>query len=111
MIQFVEHAPQEGPYAIGSALAAAGLPMRVCRTWAGELVPDTVDDLVALVVMGGPTAAYDDFPSRTAELAQSRAALKAEVPVLACAWARSCWRSRGAVPPGPAPARRSAGAP
>ncbi len=32
MIQIVEHAPHEGPYAIGSALKAAGLPTRVCRT-------------------------------------------------------------------------------
>lgn len=82
MIQVVEHAPQEGPYAIGTALVATGLPVRVCRTWAGDRVPETAEDLVALVVMGGPTAAYDDFPSRTAELALPRAALEAEVPVL-----------------------------
>ncbi|MFE8017212.1 methyltransferase domain-containing protein [Streptomyces antibioticus] len=82
MIQIVEHAPQEGPYAIGAALDAAGLPVRVCRTWAGERVPETADDLVALVVMGGPMAAYEDFPGRTAELALLRAALEAEVPVL-----------------------------
>ncbi|SDP80154.1 hypothetical protein SAMN04487981_14226 [Streptomyces sp. cf386] len=31
----VEHAPREGPYAIGTALKAAGLPVRVYRTWAG----------------------------------------------------------------------------
>ncbi|MEV7394371.1 methyltransferase domain-containing protein [Streptomyces sp. NPDC091215] len=82
MIQIVEHTPQEGPYAIGTALEAAGLPLRVCRTWAGDPVPDTTDGLVALVVMGGPMAAYADFPSRTAELALLRAALDAEVPVL-----------------------------
>ncbi|MFD4557973.1 methyltransferase domain-containing protein [Streptomyces sp. NPDC058469] len=82
MIQIVEHAPQEGPYAIGAALEAAGLAMRVCRTWAGDPVPDTADDLVGLVVMGGAMAAYEDFPSRSAELALLRAALAAEVPVL-----------------------------
>ncbi|MFF7469185.1 methyltransferase domain-containing protein [Streptomyces sp. NPDC008092] len=82
MIQIVEHAPGEGPYAIGTAIEAAGLPVRVCRTWAGDRVPDTVDDLVGLVVLGGPTAAYADFPGRTAELALLRAALAAEVPVL-----------------------------
>lgn len=82
MIQIVEHAPHEGPYAIRTALAAAGLPVRVCRTWAGDPVPDTADDLVALVVMGGAMAAYEDFPSRTAELVLLRAALEAGVPVL-----------------------------
>ncbi|MEU6608808.1 methyltransferase domain-containing protein [Streptomyces shenzhenensis] len=82
MIQIVEHAPQEEPYAIRTALEAAGLSVRVCRTWAGDRVPDTADDLVGLVVMGGPMAAYEDFTSRTAELALLRAALEAEVPVL-----------------------------
>lgn len=83
MIQIVEHAPHEGPYAIGTALEAAGLPTRVCRTWAGDPVPDRADDLVGLVVMGGATAAYEDFPGRSAELALLRAALDAEIPVLA----------------------------
>ena len=82
MIQIVEHAPKEGPYALGAALEAAGLPTRVCRTWAGDRVPDTTDDLVGLVVMGGTMAAYEDFPGRSAELALLRAALDAEIPVL-----------------------------
>ncbi|MFJ6892505.1 methyltransferase domain-containing protein [Streptomyces hokutonensis] len=82
MIQIVEHAPHEGPYAVGVALRAAGLPTRVCRTWAGDPVPDTADDLVGLVVMGGAMAAYEDFPGRDAELALLRAALDAEIPVL-----------------------------
>ncbi|MEV0183450.1 methyltransferase domain-containing protein [Streptomyces sp. NPDC050625] len=82
MIQIVENAPHEGPYAMGAACESAGLPVRVCRAWAGDRVPDTVDDMVALVVMGGPMAAYGDFPGRGAELALLRAALEAEVPVL-----------------------------
>jgi GMP synthase-like glutamine amidotransferase/SAM-dependent methyltransferase len=82
VIQIVEHAPKEGPYALGAALEAAGLPTRVCRTWAGDRVPDTADDLVGLVVMGGTMAAYEDFPGRSAELALLRAALDAEIPVL-----------------------------
>ncbi|MFE7029035.1 methyltransferase domain-containing protein [Streptomyces sp. NPDC057621] len=81
----VQHLPHEGPYALGTALAAAGLPVRVCRTWAGDPVPESPAGLAALVVMGGPMAAYDDspaFPTRAAELALLRAALDAEVPVL-----------------------------
>ncbi|MFE7278352.1 methyltransferase domain-containing protein [Streptomyces sp. NPDC057623] len=78
----VQHAPHEGPYAIGTALAAAGLPVRVCRTWAGDPVPESPTGLAALVVMGGPTAAYEDFAGRSAELALLRSALEAEVPVL-----------------------------
>ncbi|MFD5656114.1 methyltransferase domain-containing protein [Streptomyces hirsutus] len=78
----VEHASPEGPYAIATALEAAGLQMRVCRTWAGDEVPDTLTGVAALVVMGGPMAAYENFSGRAAELALLRAALEAEVPVL-----------------------------
>lgn len=81
----VQHLLHEGPYAIGTALEAAGLPVRVCRTWAGEPVPESPAGLAALVVMGGPMAAYDDSPAfatRAAELSLLRAALEAEVPVL-----------------------------
>lgn len=84
-VLIVQHLPHEGPYAIGTALEAAGLPVRVCRVWAGDPVPESPDGLAALVVMGGPMAAYDDasaFPTRAAELALLRAALAAEVPVL-----------------------------
>lgn len=81
----VQHLPHEGPYAIGTALEAAGLPVRVCRTWADDPVPESPAGLAALVVMGGPMSAYDDSPAfatRAAELSLLRAALEAEVPVL-----------------------------
>lgn len=80
----VQHLAEEGPYAIGDALAAAGLAVRVCRVWAGDLPPESPDGFEALVVMGGPTAAYsdDDFPTRMAEVALLRSALAAGVPVL-----------------------------
>ncbi|MFE3737868.1 methyltransferase domain-containing protein [Streptomyces sp. NPDC059134] len=80
----VQHVRGEGPYAIGEALAAAGLPMRLCRVWAGDPLPESLAGVEALVVMGGPAAAYrdDGFPTRRAELALLREALAAEVPVL-----------------------------
>ncbi|KAB1142350.1 methyltransferase domain-containing protein [Streptomyces luteolifulvus] len=84
-VLIVQHLPHEGPYAIGTALEAAGLPVRVCRIWAGDPVPESPSELAALVVMGGPMAAYDDSPvlvTRASELALLRGALGAEVPVL-----------------------------
>ncbi|MFE7397539.1 hypothetical protein [Streptomyces sp. NPDC057557] len=77
----VQHMPHEGPYAIGTALEAAGLLVRVCRTWAGDPVPESSAGLAALVMMGGPMAAYDyspAFPTRAAELTLLRFALEAE---------------------------------
>lgn len=78
----LEHAPQESRYVIARALESAGQKVRVCRTWAGDHIPDTLADVVALVVMGGPMTAYADFPGRMRELALLRAALEADVPVL-----------------------------
>ncbi|MCX5086285.1 methyltransferase domain-containing protein [Streptomyces sp. NBC_00401] len=80
----VQHVRAEGPYALGEALVAAGLRLRVCRVWAGDPLPESLAGVEALVVMGGPMAAYSDdgFPTRGAELALLREALAAEVPVL-----------------------------
>lgn len=80
----VEHVPGEGPYAIGPALDAAGLRTRLCRVWAGDVLPESLVGIKALVVMGGPMAGHSDdaFPTRGAELALLRAALAADVPVL-----------------------------
>ncbi|WP_435861843.1 methyltransferase domain-containing protein [Streptomyces niveus] len=56
----VEHVPGEGPYAIGPALDAAGLRTRLCRVWAGDVLPESLVGIEALVVMGGPMAAHSD---------------------------------------------------
>ncbi|MFB7757888.1 gamma-glutamyl-gamma-aminobutyrate hydrolase family protein, partial [Streptomyces sp. NPDC056121] len=52
--------------------------------WAGDPLPESLAGVEALVVMGGPMAAYSDdgFPTRGAELTLLREALAAEVPVL-----------------------------
>ena len=80
----VQHLEPEGPVLIGSALAAAGVDVTVVRTDRGDAVPDAVDGIDGLVVMGGPTSARSDdgFPSRRAEIALLRAALDAGVPTL-----------------------------
>ncbi|MFE2939241.1 methyltransferase domain-containing protein [Streptomyces sp. NPDC059255] len=80
----VQHGREEGPYAIGEALAAAGLRVRLCRVAAGDPLPGSLAGVEALVITGGPAAAHHDAGSAThhAELALLRAALAAEVPVL-----------------------------
>jgi hypothetical protein len=66
----VQHVPTEGPCAIGVALEAAGLELRVYRVWAGDVLPRDLSGVEALVVPGGPMSAYSDdgFPTRQAEL-------------------------------------------
>lgn len=76
------HAPHEGPGLIGPGL---GVPYRV-RTVLDDPAPELppVDQLSALVVMGGPMDADDvaGHPGLTAERALIAAAVAADVPVL-----------------------------
>jgi GMP synthase-like glutamine amidotransferase len=66
----VQHVEPEGPYAIGDALAAAGVVADIRRVDVGEPLPLDVANFAGVVVMGGPMAAHSDrgFPSREAEL-------------------------------------------
>jgi len=66
----VQHVEPERPYAIGDALAAAGVTVDLRRVFAGEPLPADVAGFGGLVVMGGPMSAHRDegFPTRRAEL-------------------------------------------
>ncbi|HVX22644.1 MAG TPA: type 1 glutamine amidotransferase [Acidimicrobiales bacterium] len=83
----VQHVAPEGPYAVGDALAAAGVDVDVRRVFAGDRLPDGaggLDGLDGLVVMGGPMSATTDdgFPTRRAELALLADAVARQRPVL-----------------------------
>ena len=80
----VQHVPPESAYAIGDAMVAQGIAVDVCRMFAGDRVPASVEGIDGLVVMGGPMSASEDtdFPSRRAELALLAAAVDAEIPTL-----------------------------
>ncbi len=55
----VQHVAHEGPGAVGTALAAAGLAVRVVRPDLGEALPGP-DEPAGLVVLGGPMGVHDD---------------------------------------------------
>ena len=80
----VQHVEPEGPYAIGDALAAAGVDVVRCRTYASEPVPGRASDFDGLVVMGGPMSAVSDvgFPTRRQEIALVADALDVALPTL-----------------------------
>jgi GMP synthase-like glutamine amidotransferase len=80
----VQHLEPEAPYAIGEALADAGVVTDVRRVYDGEPLPPDLADVDGLVVMGGPMSAGSDegFPSRPAELALLEDALGRGVPTL-----------------------------
>ncbi len=70
----VQHVEPEGPYAIGDALAAAGVAVDLRRVDVGEPLPPDAADYAGVVVMGGPMAAHDDrgFPTRARRARPSR---------------------------------------
>jgi len=80
----VQHLEPESAYAIGEALAAAGIDVDQRRTDLAEPLPETLDGFGGLVVMGGPMAADSDdgFPSRHHEIALLAEAVELGLPTL-----------------------------
>lgn len=80
----IQHVEAESSFAIGEALAAAGVQIDVRRVHADEPLPVGLVDHDALVVMGGPMSARSDrcFPTRRQELALLAEALELGRPTL-----------------------------
>lgn len=77
----LEHIAGEDTGAIGTWLQAAGVDLDVVRLHAGDRLPaELTQD--ALVVMGGPQAAYDNDRGQLNEVAFIAAALAAGTPIL-----------------------------
>ncbi|MGH3714454.1 MAG: type 1 glutamine amidotransferase, partial [Micromonosporaceae bacterium] len=80
----IENAPSDPVCRLGDWLTGAGLGLDVVRPYAGDPLPDSLTDHAALVVMGGPQAAYrDDEPWFDAERKLMRRAVAERVPTLA----------------------------
>ncbi len=56
----VQHTDSEGAARLGDWLIAAGLELTAVRPYAGESLPQSLDRYAALLVLGGPQAAYAD---------------------------------------------------
>jgi GMP synthase-like glutamine amidotransferase len=95
----LQHAETEAAFAVGDALAAAGVTLDVRRPYQGDTIPTSAAGLQGLVAMGGVMSAASDegFPSRGAELALLRDAVDLGVPVLGvCLGAQLLARAGGA---------------
>ncbi|MFD9366141.1 methyltransferase domain-containing protein [Streptomyces sp. NPDC060020] len=82
-VVILEHAPAGSPVAVGAALAAARLDIRVYRAGEGDL-PEDLTGVDAVVVTGGTAGSLsgEGAPAHAAELELLRGALATEVPVL-----------------------------
>jgi GMP synthase-like glutamine amidotransferase len=56
----VEHEDGTGPAQVGERLAGQGLLIDLCRPWAGDELPRTLDAHDALLVLGGSMGPYDE---------------------------------------------------
>ncbi len=80
----VQHLAPESPWAIGDALASAGIAVDLRRADLGDPIPPSAADHAGLVVMGGPMSALSDdgFATRRAELALLSDAMESGKPTL-----------------------------
>jgi len=79
----VTHTESEGPGHLASWLPSAGLALDVVAPWRGEALPTSLDGYAALVVMGGPQAAYDgSLPWELETLGLLRTGVSAALPTL-----------------------------
>jgi len=56
----IEHESHAGPEMFGPWLAEAGVAVEICRPYAGDVIPDSVED-GGLMVLGGSMGACDDL--------------------------------------------------
>ena len=76
----LQHVPYETQGSIGDHMRAHDIAFDVVRLWEPYVLPD-LSRYAALIVMGGPMAVYEDFPSKKDELALIKAAI-GTVPML-----------------------------
>ncbi len=96
----VQHVEAEPAWAVGDALARAGIELDVCRVFAGDPLPPDLGGHAGIVVMGGPMSAASDhgFPTRAAEVALVREAIERAVPTLGvCLGAQVLARAAGGL--------------
>ena len=81
-IRIFRHIACEGPGYFGHVLERRNRPFELIKIDAGETVPDTLDDVAALVFMGGPMSVNDELPWIGQALDLIRRAADRNIPVL-----------------------------
>jgi len=81
-ILIFRHFPTEGPGYFAWFLDRQGIPHRTINIDEGEPVPESIDEISGLVLMGGPMSVNDSLPWIPKVLQLIRAAVTADVPVL-----------------------------
>ncbi|MEJ2179485.1 MAG: type 1 glutamine amidotransferase [Gammaproteobacteria bacterium] len=81
-IAIFRHLECEGPGYLADFLDQHNLPHTLVRIDQNDPVPTTIDDISALVFMGGPMSVNDDLPWISKELTLIQQAAKQDMPML-----------------------------
>lgn len=81
-IRIFRHIACEGPGYFGTFLENYNIPFELVCIDAGEIPPPQIDDVSALVFMGGPMSVNDDIQWIRQELALIQKAVASNLPVL-----------------------------
>lgn len=76
------HSPTEGPGYFTTFLDRHGIPWQLVRIDAGDAVPDKLNGISGVCLMGGPMSVNDDLPWIPPELALIRQAIATNTPVI-----------------------------
>jgi GMP synthase (glutamine-hydrolysing) len=78
------HIENEGPGTLGDYLLAENVPLRLCRLYDAEVLPEDPLEFDAIVSMGGPMNVYeeDEYPFLKEETLFLRRAIASGVPIL-----------------------------
>lgn len=84
MILFIKHVEIEGPETLGAFFVEKGYQLAVVNLHNGEMLPDDLNGLDAVVSLGGPMNVYEEdlYPFLKAEDLFLRKVLAREVPFL-----------------------------
>lgn len=81
-VHILRHIDIEGPGYLEQVLALRGIPWQLVKIDAGEAVPASVEDMSALVLLGGPMSVNDELPWIPLELDLIGQAVARGLPVL-----------------------------
>ena len=84
MIVFLKHLGIEGPGTMGDSFENAGFKIKIIDLGAGESLPSSLDDIEAVVALGGPMNVYEEkkYPFLSEENSFIQKVIETEVSFL-----------------------------
>jgi GMP synthase (glutamine-hydrolysing) len=98
-VLIIVHVESEGPGTLGAFLESSGFSVHLARVYSGERFPENIDNLQAIISMGGPMNVYEEqeYPFLEDETILLHKAIASNLPVLGiCLGAQMIAKASGA---------------